>query len=359
MNSNSLAQQLEFPSAAEAERRSTLPGSPDLHAVVHPSLGPWLKFRSTLSPRYGVAWREIGLSLLMIVGGYAAHVAITVHFGNRTGFIAAIPAAVWIGFWLHSLLNFGHEAAHYNLSRDRRRNDLLSDWTIWLFFPQSTKTYRRSHWQHHLHLGDLEDTEVSYHNCLSPWFFTRLVTGLYLAELAGRYLLGRSGTRRTARPATAPSSRVDESLAVPILRALTVHSIFIGIALSLACYATAAAWAVAVMLVFPAFASLRQILEHRAATASCSTDFRTVQHGAVNRNFDAGLFSHFFGAAGFNRHLLHHWDPTVSYTRFDEMAAFFDSTALADELRTAQSTYLGTFLALLRQSLRDENRSAK
>ena len=33
-------------------------------------------------------------------------------------------------------------------------------------------------------------------------------------------------------------------------------------------------------------------------------------------------FSRYFGGAGFNRHLLHHLDPSISYTRFDEFERF-------------------------------------
>src|SRR6478672_7391721 len=120
------------------EVQSRLPGAPDLRQIVHDSLGPWLSFRETLRPRYWLAWCEITICLLMILGGFAAHLLLTRRFGNVPGLDTAIPFAIWIGFWLHAVLSFGHEAAHYNLSANRKRNDFLSDWTIWLFFPQTT-----------------------------------------------------------------------------------------------------------------------------------------------------------------------------------------------------------------------------
>jgi fatty acid desaturase len=335
------------------EVRAQLPGAPDSRTIAHDSLGTWLDFRETLRPLYWLAWCEVAFCMFMILGGFTAHLFLTRRLGIVPGFEAVIPFALWIGFWLHALLSFGHEAAHYNLSASRKRNDILSDWTIWLFFPQSTREYRKSHWQHHLHLGDTQDTEISYHNCLSPGFLVKAITGIYLAELVVRYVFpGDSRARAVQDPANKSHSRAKTKSVLPGLRALATHSFLVTIALSLSCYATAIAWIVAAVLIFPFCTTVRQVLEHRAIEASCATDFRSVEHGPVNRVFRGGLFTHFFGAAGFNRHLLHHWDPTVSYTRFDDMKDFFNGTSLGPELRSAESTYLSSFLLLLRQSLR-------
>jgi Fatty acid desaturase len=179
---------------APEEPAETLPGSPDLRDLAHPEIGSWRKFRATLKPKYWRAWAEISFSLGMLLGGYAAHFGLAWNFGNLAGIVAAPVFAAWLGFWLNAILTFGHEAAHYNLSASKSRNDLLADWSIWLFFPQSSKSYRKSHWQHHLHLGDPQDTEISYHNCASPWFLTRALTGIYLLELMARYTQG-AGTK--------------------------------------------------------------------------------------------------------------------------------------------------------------------
>src|ERR1700675_1133681 len=136
---------------------TNLPGSPDVRQIVHPSAVPWLTFRKTLRPRYWIVWRDLIVCMLMIAGGFAAHLEVTLLRGNLFGFQIGLLFALWIGFWLNALLTFGHEAAHYNLASDPKRNDLLADWTIWLFFAKTTKPYRKSHWQHHLHLGDFAD----------------------------------------------------------------------------------------------------------------------------------------------------------------------------------------------------------
>jgi fatty acid desaturase len=334
----------------------SLPGSPDLRQIAHASLGNWLSIRPTLRPRYWQVWREIFLSLFMMVGGYVAHLLLTLRFGNAIGLKIGAAFAAWIGFWLNALLTFGHEAAHYNLSPSHERNDLLADWTIWLFFPQTTKTYRKSHWQHHLHLGDLEDTEISYHNCLSPWFLTKALTSIYLIILIIRYVFSQNGKSAPSPLAPRnPHASLRVAVLVAPLRALTTHAVLIGGALYFHCYATAMTWLVAVALVFPFLATVRQVLEHRSADAACATDFRAVPHGPVNRMFGKNVFSRFYGAAGFNRHLLHHWDPTVSYTRFDEMEAFFSGTSLNAPLSSARSTYLSSLILLTRKALRDRS----
>ncbi len=339
---------------AVQQSENSLPGSPELRQITHASIGSWLNFRATLRPRYRLVWCDIVLCMCMMVGGYIAHLFLTARWGNLAGLGTGIVFAAWIGFWLNSILTFGHEAAHYNLSPSRTHNDMLADWTIWLFFPQTTKSYRKSHWQHHLHLGDPEDTEVSYHNCLSPWFLAKALTGIYLPILMVRYVFGRRG-KSIPSPGAQRHGRtgLKAGALVAPLRAFTTHSIFVGVAFYFHCYATAATWVVAAALVFPFLATVRQVLEHRAATADCETNFQHVPHGPVNRVFGKDAFSRYFGAAGFNRHLLHHWDPTVSYTRFDEMESFFSGTPLNVRLASARSSYLSSLILLSRKALRD------
>jgi len=93
----------------------------------------------TLRPNYLRVWFDVVLCITLMVLGFAAHLFVTHRFGILPGFESGILFSLWIGFWLQSLLTFGHQAAHYNLAEDRSRNDILSDWTVWLFFPQSTR----------------------------------------------------------------------------------------------------------------------------------------------------------------------------------------------------------------------------
>lgn len=335
------------------EPATTLAGSPDLNQVVNEQEGAWLKFRAQLRPRYGLALAELSLCILMLLGAITGFLWFERAMGHKFAFAISPLLAVWIGFWLNALLCFGHEAAHYNLWRQRQVNDRIADWSIWLFFPESTKSYRRSHWQHHLHLGESEDTEISYRNCLSPWFLAKTLAGIYLVELLFRYMFGRGspGVTKSSNQDQKPAPGFERPV-LPILRTAITHLGFLGAALALGCYAAALAWAMGAVLVFPAIGSVRQILEHRSADAACSVELGDAGI-AVNRIFGSGLFSRYFGAAGFNRHLLHHWDPTVSYTQFDEMLRFFKGTALAPRLQASTTKYASSFWLLVKRARHD------
>jgi hypothetical protein len=52
------------------------------------------------------------------------------------------------------------------------------------------------------------------------------------------------------------------------------------------------------------------------------------------------------GGVGFNRHLLHHWDAGVSYTRLGELEDWLSTTNVAGILSERQTTYAAAFLRL-------------
>jgi len=314
------------------------PGSPSLDDVVaHPDGEAWASFRRTLAPRFGVVWREIGVVYAMIAGGFALTCVLDGGFGHLA-VLAALPVgAGWLGYWFASLMNFKHEAAHYNVHPDKSTNDVLANWLICPLIGQDIKRYRSMHWRHHLHLGSPNDTEIAYHNAPTPRFFLETLTGLYILR---RLLDDRSkAPRDTSATGVTPGGG---------LRCLVLHGIVVGTSTAAGLYGAALVWCVALAMAYPCFATARQLLRHRALDARRDVNYTEVHHGAVNRMFGTDLFSRTFGSAGFNRHLLHHWDPAVSYTRFDEMEAFLMRTRLAPLVDAARTTYLQTLRALLR-----------
>jgi fatty acid desaturase len=112
-------------------------------------------------------------------------------------------------------------------------------------------------------------------------------------------------------------------------------------------YALAAAWTLGTLSVLPLLVSLRQLLEHRSEGADASCDYSMQDHGAVNRLFGDGPIASTLGGAGFNRHLLHHWEPQISYTRLRELEMYLRRTGAADEIQQRQSTYIQTFWTLV------------
>jgi hypothetical protein len=90
------------------------------------------------------------------------------------------------------------------------------------------------------------------------------------------------------------------------------------------------------------------LLEHRAEDARADVDYRVTDHGAVSRMFGDSLVARTFGGAGFNRHLLHHWEPTVSYTRLAELERFLLDTDAAAVVQARRTTYGETLVRLMR-----------
>jgi hypothetical protein len=99
---------------------------------------------------------------------------------------------------------------------------------------------------------------------------------------------------------------------------------------------------------FPFFATIRQLLEHRDELAHHTTDFTKVPHGKISRLFVHTILSSSFGAAGFTRHMIHHWDPQLSYTQLGAAEAFLmNCEHTAPILNTSRTSYLQTVKKLL------------
>jgi len=330
---------------ATRDQKTRFPGSPDLDPVASRDGETWGTVRTELHPNYRMVWIEIGFAYAMIVSGFTAMCALNAYFGNWPALIAVPFVAVWIGYWLVSLGGFIHEAAHFNLARDPGTNDLLAAWFVYPLYPLDVKAYRKSHWSHHLHLGDPEDTEISYHNRPTLGLLLQSVTGIYSLRVLLRYASGPP-SKNVETPKR--SSNNQSKALVAFLRAATLHgAIVIGTAWA-GWYAAALCWVVAQLTINQTLAMIRQMLEHRSADALDGVDYRQVSHGPINRMFGVDFLSRKFGSAGFNRHLLHHWDPTISYTCFDEMERFFLKTDLADEIESSRTTYLQALRSLMK-----------
>src|SRR5262249_41176793 len=131
--------------------------------------------------------------------------------------------------------------------------------------------------------------------------------------------------RRSADETAAQAQR-DRRAIRQLLIGVTIHGVIMAGSVLVGWWWAALAWLLGVVMGFPLFAALRQLLEHTSTGADPSTDFRSQDHGAHTRLFEGGVLSKTFGAAGFNRHLLHHWEPQVSYTNLPELERFLEGT---------------------------------
>ena len=305
---------------------------PAKDALVTPDGRTYRAFRPTLTPRYGRVWGEIGAGWLAILGALGAVVAA----GPAWGWILAAPAAVVIGVGVAFLQLWFHEAAHYLVAPTRPLNDQLANLTLGLVVGQDIAAYRVVHFGHHRHLGAVQDPERGYFEPLTVGF---LADALFLLRVL-RFL-----TNRGPRVEAAGRTRAQWGM---LAAGVSLHAGLLGSLSALGAWPAVAAWLAGMGSVFPLFASIRPLLEHRDLAAAAAVDYRAVPHGEVHRMFGDGPLASVLGGAGFNRHLLHHWEPQLSCTRFAELEAFLLQTPAAPVLDQARSTYLGVFRALFR-----------
>jgi fatty acid desaturase len=299
----------------------------------------YLDLRAELTPR----WVQLWSSLL---AGHVALVAIVVALvalGGRSlaGDAAlVVGGAAAIGYVIHYVVLFQHEAVHYNLAPSRRANDLVCDVCIGPLIGETVAAYRTIHLAHHRHIGTPLDTERSYFEPLGTRFVLEGLTGLRIARIIRARLV-----HRASEGTAAPTGR--GSIPWVLLAAVVLHGSIIAMALLTGRPVLALAWVIGVGGVFPLVNTTRQLLEHRGDTASATVDYAIVPHGVVNRMFGSGPLASTLGGAGFNRHLLHHWDPAVSCTRLADLEAFLLGSQVADAVVRRRTTYLATARRLL------------
>jgi fatty acid desaturase len=295
-------------------------------------------FRRELTPRWGRVWLELGgayLLLALVLTGI-----VLADPGWPAALFVAIGGGIVIGYTIHFINCFFHEAAHYNVLPGRRFNDVGTNVLMGWMFGSSIALYREIHWQHHRALGTTMDSENSYFDALGLGYLVQGLTGLKGLRTLRQY---RKTESTSAEPGAAPRSRRLAWLAISAI----VNLALAGGLVLLGSPAAAAAWLIGLLVVFPFVASLRQLLEHRSEDADPHADYREVDHGAVNRLFGDGPLASTVGSAGFNRHAIHHWEPQLSYTRLADVEDYLLRTQAAPLIRERQTSYADTFLRLL------------
>ena len=327
------------------------PASPRLDALPRRVLADdagtsFFAFRETLTPRWTRLWLRLAAGHLALVA--IAVIVVVVAASGSTGVdvAAALVGAIAVGYAVHYLVLFQHEAAHYNLAPTRAANERLCNLAIGLLIGEDIASYRRVHLAHHRYLGTIDDTERSYFDALDHRWLAECLAGIRPIRVA----LARARMAGNAPPGDGIGGAAAEARsgfvgpvtvgAVAINATIVLGSFFLG------AWPLAVAWAAGIVVFWPLFNSGRQILEHRAFDADAAVDYAAVPHGATNRLFGSGPLASSLGGAGFNRHLLHHWDPTISCTRLRDLETFLARTQAAPALDDVRATYLGTIRRL-------------
>jgi len=291
------------------------------------------EFRRRLTPRYGIVWSHVALGYIALV---VIGAAIVVTAPVAPAWLRVVVGALLFGFVQAFIQLFLHEAAHYNFAPGRENNDRMANLFVGAIHGLEIGAYRVVHFEHHRRLGTTMDSERSYFDPLNTRF---------LAEA----LLGVKGLRVLSRRSAIVAQSTNDGRAAlrQKIAAAVIHLVIVVIAVAAQQYTLALAWIFGTLSVMPLFVSLRQLLEHRSEGADPHVDYTTVQHGSVNRLFGDGPIASTLGGAGFNRHLLHHWEPQISYTRLREVERYLMRTSAAAAMKDRQSTYFETFWALV------------
>lgn len=295
----------------------------------------YASYRKELLPDYNLVKRDIiagYVCLLMILSA-----AIILKHFNIFYFPFLLIGGFLIGYCLGYLHLFIHEAAHYNIHPDRNINDKISDFSLGVFFGITVKNYRKIHWLHHQHLGTVSDTEHTYYNKLNILFLLKSITGLQAFNVI------------IDRAKTSTNNKTSGKNIFYMLYVFLFHTILLCALYFFSGWIVVIMWVVGLVCFFPFFAALRQLLEHRDKNAPDKIDFLQNDHGKINRLFGNNFFDKSFGAAGFNKHLIHHWDPVISYTRLKDVEIFLlNSPATSEKIQQYKTGYLKTFFSLFK-----------
>lgn len=277
----------------------------------------WISYRKSLSPRYVAAWRAIFFSwvgLFLIVSSTAYLSGFTQNPLLQA--LICLAGASGVGLVFAYLILWFHEAAHFNLHSNARKNDLIANLSMGIFVGQNIKRYRRSHFRHHQYLGDFKDPECSYFHHPGIKLFLRSLLGIQIFEV----LAARKNTASSLEVAEGTEAVQPKGASFVAAGVFTHTGIIALLALS-AGITTAGAWMIGIGCVYPAVNAMRQSLEHRHPNTG-PTHFGPAVEGQYTRTFRRSIFNEFIGGAGFRRHIIHHWDPALSCTLFDEAEQF-------------------------------------
>ncbi len=298
-------------------------------------------FKKTLKPNYLVVWRDITIAWAGIISVVFISWILFRISNTVISLLLIIPAAAILGYIMAGLVNFFHEAAHHNLSGNKKLNDLSANLFIGILIGQGIKNYRVVHWQHHIALGTTADTERSYFESLNLRFFMLSLSGISAIS----FFIKRAAYVNGKQPEKASAVRPEKYFM--LAAGLVFHALLLASFYLSGQYGLMAVWILATGSFYPFFNRLRQLIEHRSENASPDSDYSMTDHGKTNRLFGNSIIARTFGSAGFNRHLLHHLEPTVSYTRLNDLETFLKNTPLAENLEKQRSTYFSIFKKLI------------
>ena len=248
------------------EYSKTLSGVPDINAIIGENNIKYLEFKRQLKIDPTLIFINLAIPALMISVYFISFYYLLNKY-SYTPYYFVILGAIWISFWKHSYLTHFHEAAHFNLCKNKDLNDLFSNIFLTPFTGMWVKDYRVTHWKHHRLLGELGDTEISYHKSLNFTEMIQSVTGIYLIRSLKKYVDNFNPDSQGGR---GPMRNVSFCWSLSLmLIAQCVIALLLYEFLSI--YASIA-WIISVFIFDPLMIKIRQTLEHRSYDADNLVD---------------------------------------------------------------------------------------
>jgi len=258
--------------------------------------------------RYGRVVADISLSWALVL--LALHAAIW-----TSSFAVGATAFILIGCLQNAFILWTHEASHYNLTRNKRVNDWLSD--VFISGPTGVTVgqYRWQHVRHHRYLGDpRKEIEPLAWICISSnnlyLEILRHLAGVYGLRVIQRYQKQEHDPRYSNLPKRSVASLVGFVIGNGILFGLcAIHGKW---------YLYFLLWVLPLFTVALLIGNFRTIVEHQPSSDVC--DVGLVKIPAVTRVVRSGWLERLLIApVGFYYHFEHHLFPGVPYHQLKEV----------------------------------------
>lgn len=255
------------------------------------------------TPRPWLCTLQIGTQWLVIAGAIA--LAQQLHSP-----VVTLLALLVIATRQHALLVLMHDASHYLISRNKRRNDLLSSYLLTFPLTISTSRYRTHHMAHHRHLNSTDDPD--YADAFAP-DSKRALWGALLRDISGLSTLqslrsmdsfGVFGLFQHRHAENKLERDAFIVFVVAVIGIATALHIWLDILLF---------WLVPMVFFLPPILRIRSLSEHAGrADEPVGRDARSVAPGWLERML--------FAPCNINRHWEHHLFPQVPCYRLGTLS---------------------------------------
>ncbi len=258
-----------------------------------------------------------------------------------------VLAILIVGSQQYALQILHHDGMHRILTRDRRRNDLIT--RVVMSYPlfEALTPFRRKHLDHHRHLGDPADPDRYYHVSADKATRPRFVLFLaglssFLATLRGATKEGASAggsARRNKKDESAREIHIDWILILLVQAAIAAPLTFFG-----GWYAYPLLWVAPFGFGVFWLQSLRSFAEHAQPEFDDQGDMHRLVTYTSNR-----LERMFLAPNNMNYHAEHHLYPQVPYYHLPALREHLRQTGELDpvEVRGSYLAFLWRFWSAL------------